>query len=316
VVGLAVLTGLGGAWLLRGCLVAEERAVATPPAPGFILQGGGISYPTLAAALAAAADGDTIVIQGDGPFATAPLTVTGKALTLRAAPDSHPVLQLDGTPAAWQALLATDRPLSMEGIELRHATSSAPTHLLYAAGASLRLVRCRVTASRQSAPVVVRGACRVELHDCQLLAGSLALCAEVGPEAPCAVVLSGNRVEVREAGAAAVSVWAEKGPADRVAIEMDGNEFRSGRVLSLRGLSGGARVTARNNQFDFAEGLLCLNDLGGPDGWRRAITWDGQRNRCRGPGDWLHVDGRPAGVCGLQAWQQTWTTDRDSEPLP
>jgi serine/threonine-protein kinase len=316
VVYLAVLTGLGGAWLLRGCLVAEQKAAATSTAPGFILQSGGIVYPTLAAAVAAAADGDTIVIQGDGPFATAPLTVTGKALTLRAAPDSHPVLQLGGTPAAWRALLATDRPLSLEGIELRPATDSVPTHLLYATGASLRLVRCRVTAPRQSAPVVVRRACRVELHDCHLVAGGLALCAETGPGLPCALVLSGNKFEVREAGAAAVSVWAEYGLASPVAIEMDGNEFRSGRVLSLRGLTGGASVTARNNHFDFAEGLLCLNDLGGPDGWRRAVTWYGQRNRCRGSGDWLHVDGRPAGVCGLQAWQQTWTTDTDSEPLP
>src|SRR5262249_32556805 len=148
----AVLTGLGGAWLARGYLVAEGAAPApAPPAAGFLLQGSAETYPTLAAALAGAADGDTVLVRGDGPYATGPLRVTGKALTLRAAPGAHPVLHLDAPAQPWQALLTTDRPLALEGIELRRAQGGEPGHLLYATGASLRMDRCRVTAPHHSA---------------------------------------------------------------------------------------------------------------------------------------------------------------------
>ena len=200
------MTGVGGAWLLRGCLVADEVNPAPPASPGFVVGDGPTRHATLAAAVAAAADGDTVTIHGDGPFATEPLSLTGKALTLRAASGSHPILQFAAPPAAWQSLLATDRPLTLEGIELRHGPGSEPAHLVYASGASLRLLGCRVTAEGHSAPVVARGVGRIELRDCHLLAGGLALCAEVGPQTGCAVVLGGNRIEVGEAGGGGVGL--------------------------------------------------------------------------------------------------------------
>ena len=178
---MAVLTGVGGAWVLRGCLVAEEVNTPAPLPPGFVVGDDATRHATLAAAVAAAADGDTITIQGDGPFATAAVSLTGKALTLRAAPGSHPVLIFAAPPAAWQSLLTSDRPLALEGIELRLAPGVGPAHLLYASGASLRLAGCRVTAAGHSAPVVARGVGRVEVRDCHLLAGGLALCAEARP---------------------------------------------------------------------------------------------------------------------------------------
>ena len=76
---------------------------------------------------------------------------------------------------------------------------------------------------------------------------------------------------------------------------MEGNEVRGARVLSLGELSAGVTVTARDNRFDFAEALLCVNGFGGPDGWRRAVRWHGQGNQCRAAGEWLCVDGRPLG---------------------
>ena len=69
-----------------------------------------MAHDTLAAAVAAAGDGDTITIHGDGPFATEPVAVSGKALALRAAPGSRPALQFAGPPSPWQALLSSDRP--------------------------------------------------------------------------------------------------------------------------------------------------------------------------------------------------------------
>jgi hypothetical protein len=252
-------------------------------------------HETLAAALAAAADGDTITIHGDGPFITDPVILPAKALTIRAAPGSHPVLTFATPPAEWKALLTSDRPLALEGIELRRGPGGAPAHLLYATGGSLRLTGCRVTAEGHSAPVVARGVGRIEFRDCQFLAGGLALCAEVGPGAGCELALAGNRIEVSEKGAAAVSVWARERSVAPVSIDLTGNEVRAARVLSLSELSAGVTVTARDNRFDFREALLCVNGLGGPDGWRDAVKWQAQNNEYNGAADWLCVDGRPVG---------------------
>lgn len=51
---------------------------------------------SLATALAAANDGDSIEIRGDGPFDQESLTVTGKSLTVRAGSESIPVLRFPG----------------------------------------------------------------------------------------------------------------------------------------------------------------------------------------------------------------------------
>jgi hypothetical protein len=317
VVAAAVSLGLAGAWWVRGRLAAGEVGTAAPPpGPPFVVERSGTAHLTLAAALDAAADGDTITIRGDGPFPTAPLIVTGKALTLRAAAGSRPGLDFAGPPAAWQALLESDRPLTLEGIDLREGPGGEPAHLVRVVGGSLRMAGCRLTAPRRSAPVVARGASRVELRDCQVHAGGLALCAEVAPGVPCAVVLSGGRIEVRDAGAAAVSVWAGGRHAEPTRIELEAAEVRASRVLSLGELGAGAAVTARDCRFEFREALLCVNGFADPDGWQRAVTWRGQGNRYRGGGDWLCVDGRPARGRGLAAWQGIWGPEPESAEGP
>jgi serine/threonine-protein kinase len=313
VVAVAVSLGLAGAWWLRGRLADREALTEPAPVgPPFIVEGSTTAHTTLAAAVAAAGDGDTITIRGEGPFLTEPIVVTGKALTLRAAPGSRPGLYFARPAAAWQALVSSDRPLALEGLDLHEAPGNEPAHLVRVAGGSLRLTGCRLTATRRSAPVVARGAGRVELRDCQVRAGGLALCAEVVPGVPCEVVLSGNRIEVRDAGAAALSVWAGGRHAEPTHIVMEANEVRAPRVLSLGQLSARVAVTARHNRFDFREALLCANGFAEPDGWRRAVTWHGQGNHYRGPGDWLCADGRPAGVRGLPAWQDIWGAEPES----
>jgi hypothetical protein len=314
VVAGAVLIGLGAAWLARGSLGARESEVAAPPPPvaPFVVERTGTAHATLAAAVAGSDDGDTVTIHGDGPFASEPVAMSGKALTLRASPASRPVLQFAGPAAAWQALLSSDRPLVLEGVELRADSTREPAPLLCASGASLRLASVRVTAPGRSAPVVTRGVSRVELRDCTLLAGGLALCAEAAPGAACEVVLRGNRIQVGDAGAAAVSVWARERRPGPVRVEMEGNEVRGARALSLGELVAGVTVTARDNRFDFGEALLCANGFGRPDGWRHALAWRGQGNRYEGAGDWLFVDGRPGNVRGLSAWQQVWGPEAEA----
>jgi serine/threonine-protein kinase len=292
VFGLAVLIGIGGAWVLRGCLVAEEADPTPVLLPGFVVGDDSTRHATLAAAIRAAADGATVTIYGDGPFISDPVSVSGKTLTLRAAPGSHPALTFATHPAAWQALLTTDRPLTLEGIELRWGPGGGPAHLLYATGESLRLSGCRVIAEGHSAPVVARGAGRVELRDCRLTAGGLALCAEVGPGSECAVVLENNRIEVSDKGAAAVSVWAGGSSVAPVRIDVEKNDVRAARVLSLADLRAGVAITAHGNHFDFADALLCVNGLRGADDWRRVVQWQGGENQCQRSGGWLCVDGR------------------------
>jgi hypothetical protein len=75
-------------------------------------------------------------------------------------------------------------------------------------------------------------------------------------------------------------------------------------------------LAARDNHFHFGEALLCVNGFGAADGWRRAVSWRGQGNHYRGPGDWLCVDGRPAGLRGLPAWQKTWGAEADAVVVP
>jgi serine/threonine-protein kinase len=302
VLGVAVLSGVGVAWVVRGFLVADEVKAAPASRPGFVVGDDPTRHETLAAALAAAADGDTVTLHGDGPFVTEPVAVTGKALTLRAAPGSHPVLTFAAPPTAWQALLTSDRPLALEGVELRRGPGGGPGHLLYVTGASLRLTGCRVTAEGHSAPVVARGGGRVEIRDCQFRVGGLALCAEVAPGSGCEVALCGNRVEVGEKGAAAVSVWARERSVAPVRIDLEGNEVRAARVLSLSELGEGVTITARDNRFDFDEALLCVNGFG--DAWRRAVRWHGDGNPCRGRGGWLCVDGRRVATDELPDWDE------------
>jgi serine/threonine-protein kinase len=313
VVAVAVSLGLAGAWWVRARL--SDRGVPAAPAPAgppFIVAGSQTAHTTLAAAVAAAGDGDTVTIRGEGPFLIEPIIVTGKALTLRAAPGSRPSLYFARPAAAWQALVSSDRPLALEGLDLHEAPGDEPAHLVCVTGGSLRLIGCKLTAPRRAAPVVARGAGRVELRDCQVRAGGLALCAEVVPGVPCEVVLTGNRIEVRDTGAAALSVWAGDRHAEPTCIEMEANEVRAPRVLSLGELTAGVAAAARHNRFDFREALLCANGFAEPDGWRRAVTWQGRENHYRGPGDWLCVDGQPAGARGFAAWQGIWGAEPES----
>jgi hypothetical protein len=290
---VAVLTGIGMAWLVRG-MQAIDPVAPTPPDPfGFVVGDGPTSHATLAAAIAAAADCDTVSVYGDGPFVAGPVSVKGKALTIRAAPGSHPVLTFAAPPAAWQALLMSDSPLSLDGIELRRGQGGGPAQLVYATGDSLRLTNCHLNAEGHSAPVVARGVGRIEVRNCHFLAGGLALCAEVGHGTGCAVTLDGSRIEVGDKGAAAVSVWAREQSAAPVTIELTGNEVHAARVLSLGELRAGVTIMARGNRFDFNEALLCVNGFG--EGWRRAVRWDGQDNQYHGADDWVCVEGRAAG---------------------
>jgi hypothetical protein len=82
------------------------------------------AYAFFAEAIRAAGNGDTIEVRGDGPFFTDPVQTGRKRLTIRAAPGTRPVIELDldaakHDPAGNDYLLLAHAPLTLEGLEFR-----------------------------------------------------------------------------------------------------------------------------------------------------------------------------------------------------
>jgi hypothetical protein len=311
---LASATGILAAVLLRQATgppgVNEPGAAEAPPPVGapFAVEGVPARFATLAQAVAWAGDGGTVTLHGNGPFRSGPVRLRGKALTLRAAPGWRPCIRQPPpeADAYWQPLLTTDRPLTLEGICLQRLAQPGAgpvgvAHLVYCENAALRMRDCDLRAAHGSALVVCRGSDRVELHDCRLTAGTLALCVEPAEGRPCEVVLARTTLRIERPGGTALSLWGQRGrPPGPVRLVLEGNAVQAGQVVALAALPAGVEVTARHNEFVYHDALLELVDLPA-DGWQHSTTWQGDANRCHGPADWLRVDGVPVVVPGRQA---------------
>jgi hypothetical protein len=102
-------------------------AQRAPVQPGFVLARTSDHFASLAAALAAAEDREVIEVHGNGPFLTAPQTVTGKRLTIRAAAGSQPLILFERpTARADGPFLHTDTDLRLEGLEIQWAIEGQP----------------------------------------------------------------------------------------------------------------------------------------------------------------------------------------------
>ncbi len=121
--------------------------------PFVVLAPGGkreYKFANLADAIVFAHSGDTIEIRGNGPFATDPIKVENKALTIRAGTGWEPVLQLAATaPKSSQWMLLTDGPLVLEGLQFQHLEGepgkddSSYFILVYSQRAPLHVSQCR-----------------------------------------------------------------------------------------------------------------------------------------------------------------------------
>jgi len=288
--------------------VAEAIPEPSAPPPGrpFAL-GTGAAFPDLPGALAAAGDGDTVTIHGNGPFPVGPLRIAGKSLTLRAGPGFRPHLQFQ-RPAErpWEPLLTADRPLAVEGVDLSCESAAGTTHLVYCEKASLALKDCRLAAPNGAAAVVCRACRRVELRGCRLSTGSPAVWVELG-EGETAVEVSGSTLRVSRPDGAALSVRAPDGrTAGAVRLRLEGSTFQAGRVASFSGAPGRIDLAAHGNTFTFGQALLSFAGFPTADGWRLVTSWDGRDNRYREGSGWLMVNGVPAGPRGLAAWRALW----------
>jgi serine/threonine-protein kinase len=269
---------------------------------------------SLTEAIAAARDGDTVVIHGQGPFVTEPLRLLGKSLTLQAAPGCRPrvVFAPAESPSPQQALITCDRALTIEGLDLVYpaeasSLSASPAgHLLWCEQSSICLRNCQVHASGRSAPIVCRRCSSVSLSNCQILAAASALWIEAGDDPENELTLSYCTIAVEMPDRAAVALWAsEASRPGNWHLRLDRNRFHAGRVVALTSLPSLVEVTARNNEFTFRDALVAYAGATARD-WHKSTVWHGQDNVFRSAGDWLSLDEHPAEVRGLDAWRRCW----------
>ncbi len=260
----------------------------------------GREFATLAEAVAAAADGDTVSVSGAGPHRLPPTYFGSKALTLRAAGGERPRLE-PHAPAAdgpWQALLSAERSLTLEGLDL---ATSGDAPLVAAVAGPLCLTDCRLTATGRGPAVLARGG-GLCLRRCRVRAEVAAVA--VAADTPCAAELAGDTVTVGDPAGVAVAVWAPEDSAPvAVRLRLQGNAVDAARVVAFRAPAGPVRVEASANEFTFREALASFS---GYAGWRRWAAWEGGDNRCHAGGPWLVVDGGALPVGGADTWRQLW----------
>ena len=307
----------GAAWCASPS--AQRPSAASPIATlaPFIIEGRQGGFASLAEALATAEDGAVVIIRGNGPYATPPLIWRGRSLTLRAAPDCRPCLEIKASASdPWQALLTTDRDLTLQGLDLRTLPDrygrSAGGRLIYCERANLRLIDCRLTAP-DGAGVVQRNGGELSLTNCRVKTGGTALSVEVGGNKICQVRINNTLLDAHAPTAAGLALWArEIHQAATVEVELTNDTIRASRATALTAIPGIVRFKASGNHFFFRDGLLSCAGYADQEAWRRATTWEGRDNRYHGSGPWLQLDGRATAISGLAAWRALWGAEAGS----
>jgi hypothetical protein len=148
----------GDRQIVRVRLESETPLVVAPKVEpwAFVLLGGkGVAerkFDTLAEAVLAASDGDTVEVHGNGPFETEPINLGRTALTIRAGAGYWPVIKPN--PAGnqrFKALLETEALLVLEGLELQRVDPDAPWDgmwrgIVSSSNAPLHAANCRFVA--------------------------------------------------------------------------------------------------------------------------------------------------------------------------
>jgi hypothetical protein len=272
-------------------------------------------FASLAEAIAAADDGAVVTIRGAGPYSTPPLPWHGRSLTLRAAPDCRPCLEIQGSASdPWQTLLTTDHDLTLQGLDLRSLPNrsgrAAGGRLICCEGANLSLTDCRLAAP-DGAGIVHRNGGELSLTGCRVETDGTAVSVEVGEKQTCRMRIVNTLLEARAPSGAGLALWASAiGQPTTVEVELTNDTFRASRAIALTALPARLQVTARGNDFFFRDGLLACAGYADRQAWRRTTTWEGRDNRYHGSGMWFSFDGRPTEVNGLAAWRDLW---RDGE---
>jgi serine/threonine protein kinase len=305
----------GAVWC---ALPSAPRPTTTPPPATlfpFIVEGKQGGFASLAEAVAAADDGAVVTIRGAGPYLTPPLTWHGRSLTLRAAPDCRPCLEITASASdPWQTLLTTDSDLTLQGLDLR----SLPNRLGRVGGgrliccerANLFLTDCRLSAPN-GAGVVFRNGGKLSLTGCRVETDGTAVSVEVGEKQACQIRIVNTLLEAQAPSSAGLALWASAiGRPTTVEAELTNDTFRASRAIALTALPASLHIAAHGNDFFFRDGLLACAGYADRQAWRRTTIWEDFENRYHGSGKWLILDGRATEVNSLPAWRDLW---RDAE---
>jgi serine/threonine protein kinase len=170
-------------------VAASAPVTAVPPAPlvqPFAILGhdgrAEQTFATLAEAVSVAMHGDTIEVRGDGPVIRESIIISGKALTIRAASGSRPVLEFTPTSLGegWDKYvrLQTDAQLVLEGLAIRRVgpTGEKVKRAEWAVvcqHAPLRVANCRFVISTEPGTVALWGdeSALCEVRNCEFVLG-------------------------------------------------------------------------------------------------------------------------------------------------
>ncbi|HTU19713.1 MAG TPA: serine/threonine-protein kinase [Gemmataceae bacterium] len=299
---IAILLGVAAAGGARWMVAPRPMSPKTQPKTSafpFTIEGCSNGFPSLAEAIDAAKEGDIVTIHGPGPFVIPPINWEGKALTLRAASGSRPLLEMKTGDNPWQALLQTNRALTLERLDLavaadatrRQQAPAAP--LIRCIQAPLYLTSCNLTNGGDGAVIVARGSNEVVIRGCGIDAGMVGLSLEASQGRATRLRMVDTRLNVRHASGAALSLWAAE-PQQRnpVELRLEGNTIQADCITTVRVLPSTFSVLAVGNRFRYRTALLSYSGCTERDAWRGA-NWQGNGNSYQGPPCWLWIEGKP-----------------------
>jgi serine/threonine protein kinase len=305
---LAVVLGLTIAW----AVTALWKAPAVTDGGYFTLAGNpDRTFAGLDGALAAAGDGETIAVHGNGPFTFGPITIRQKRLTLRAGEGFHPRLVFAGFADQSTSCLSAADSFTLEGLDLELvdtglAGNIQSPHLVYLSGGALHLVDCGLFAPHAEAMVVCRQTTALEMSHCRVFGRATPVCLEAADGCTTAIRIVVCNIHASDFRSAAIVLWG-KNPDNTPLMNcvLSGSTFEAGRILSLAGLSRPIAVQAEKNHFHFSEGLISCAGTDLADAGRR-ITWGGSENHYHGTDAWIMLNGRASGPRNLTAWREFW----------
>ncbi len=276
-------------------------------------------FAKLSQAVAAAADGNTIEITGNGPFDIAGVTIAGKSLTIRAADGFEPVLahklellqDPDREKDLRYGLAVRGSRLSLEGLRIQ--TDPDPRKkvawtAIALDGGELRAVNCNFSQSNStaSAGIELAGGAKLSLLNCVVVGFTRAIEA---------VASADQNIQLENCLVYSRLGLMARGPNPKdsfgITAQLHRSTFHVAEVVNLAALSGAAEFDSEGNIFHtdtFSTGLR--PSLGAP-GSSVVRKWDGSRN-VFDLTRWLTAGAQPIrDVKDLETWRKYWKTKED-----
>lgn len=302
----AIAVGTGAGNVARKTLASPIVSTAAKPdaSASSILRDP--SYSGLPSAIDAADDGAIVEVPA-GRHVLPPIHVTGKRLTLRAAAGAKPIL-VRASQQTWDALIQSDRDLTLEGLELHGGETEGPfAPLVSVEAGKLQLRSCALTQRCQAPALAVRRGTEVMIDKCTVTALVQGLAVEAPSQADCAIRLNASEFLLRDAAGPAILLWASEAESSRrIDVELTGSKVRAGRIVACRSLTAPVRLRATGNHLIFHQSLVSFDGFRDRETWHDRLSWHGARNRYETTGPWLRLEGRPGPAWDEQAFAKLW----------